>query len=180
MRKLLALAVLFTLGMASTVFADAITTTVGRDTLARKTRTVFNDSGGALTSGTVVVWDNDGAGFEFDRSGFPYVTTTTTVDFIWVAGVTLPDSCADQSLCEIVTEGPVITRVAMSTDVAVEDNLVGTTSVAGEAGAYTTGNNLCALGISMELREAFTGVTVGLTASDNAPMWVFVRITCDD
>ena len=178
MRKLLVLAILL-MGMATPVFADGMTATVGSTTLARTTRIVFNDSGGALTSGSVVIWDNDGAGFEFDRNGYPYVTTTATDDFIWTAGVTTNGSCPDQALCEIVTEGPAITRIAQSTDAVTEDQLVGTTS-AGEAGAYTTGNNLCALGVAMELRQAFTGATTGLGATDNVPMWVFVRITCDD
>lgn len=178
MRKLTALTILLMMGMATPVFADGMTLTVGSTTLARTTRTVFNDSGGTLTSSSVVIWDNDGAGFEFDRSGFPYVTTTTGADSVWVAGVTTTGSCPDQALCEIVTHGPAITRIANSTDAITEDEKVGTGGVAGEAGAYAEAANAGYLGIAMELREAFTGATTSL-GNDNTPMWVYVNIAFD-
>ena len=175
--KRLPLAILLTLGMGSSVWADAISLNVDTTTLARRTRIVVNNSGAALTSRTVVIWDNDGVNATstaFDRNGYPYVTTTTSADSIWVAGVTTDASCADQALCEIVVEGPAITRIAQNADVIAEDTLVATTTVAGQAGDYAPAANTGCLGVSMELRQADTGATTGLGASNNIPMWVFV------
>lgn len=176
------LAILLALGMGTTAWADAITLNVDSTTLARRTRIVFNDSGSDLTHGSVVVWDNDDT--EFGRNGYPYVTTTTTVDEPWVAGVTTDDTCTDQSLCEIVVEGPVVARIAGSTDNVTEDTLVGTTTVAGQVGDYTAAANTCALGnfigdgaSGAGGRQAYTGATTSLNV-DNTPQWVFVQITC--
>ena len=174
-RLLIGLGLLLALGGGPSVWADSSTSVVSATTLARRTRTVFNDSGSTLTSGTVVIWDNDDT--EFDTTGYPYVTTTASADDDWVAGVTTDASCADQSLCEIVVEGPAITRIAHSTDVIAEDTVVATTTVAGQAGDYGPAANTCYLGVSMQLREAYTGATTSLS-NDNTPMWVFVRPGC--
>lgn len=180
--KRLLLAILLLTGMGSTAWADAITLNVDASTLARRTRVVFNDSGSNLTSRSVVVWDNDDT--EFGQNGYPYVTTTTTADDDWIAGVTIPDDCPDQTLCSIVVEGPAITRIANSTDVIVEDTLVSTSTVAGQAGDYAPAANTCALGTAMgdgasgaALRQADTGATTSL-GNDNMPMWVNVHIEC--
>ena len=168
MKRLLALTILL-LGMATPVFADGMQQVVSSTTTnPRWTVTVFNDSGSALTSSSVVVWDNDDT--EFDRSGYPYVTTTTSADSPWTAGVTLTPSCPDQGLCEIVVYGPAQTLVAYSTDNAAEDTLVGTTTVAGQAGDYGTGANTCALGMDMEDLGA---------VSDCELHWVFVNVNCN-
>lgn len=181
MLKRLSLALLLCLGMGSVVWADAITTNVDATTLARRTRIVFNDAGSNLTSFSVVVWDNDDT--EFGRSGYPYVTTTTTADDPWVAGVTIQD-CSDQALCEIVVEGPAIARIAGSTDNVTEDTLVATSTVAGQVGDYTAAANSCALGnfigdgaSGAAGRQAITGATTSLNV-DNTPQWVFVNINC--
>jgi hypothetical protein len=176
MRKLFALAaILLTLGMATTVWADC-PQVMSATTTFSCTTSVYNDSGSALTSGTVVVWDNDDT--EYDRSGYPYVTTTTTADFPHTAGVLVDDSCAAGALCEMVYYGWAFTRIAHSTSAVTEDDLVGTTTVAGEAGAYTGGTaDNCALGHVLELYNLSISATAA--SADNTPMPVFVNIQCD-
>ena len=136
--------------------------------------TVFNDSGSALTSGTVVSWDNDDT--EFDRTGYPQVTTTTTADDDWTAGVILDASCADQSLCVIVEHGFALTRIAQATAITAEDTLVGTSTVAGRADDYGTGANSCALGNLIEARNPETG---GAGNDDNQVFPFSVNINCN-
>lgn len=167
-RMLSVVGLILAFGWMGSVYADGIQQVV-TNTLAnpRWTVTVFNDSGATQTSGTVVVWDNDDT--EFDRSGFPYVDVTTTVDSPWTAGVMLTGSCLDQSLCEIVVYGPVQTLVADSSDNASEDTLVGTSATSGQAGDYGPAANTCALGMDME--------DVAGTANGELH-WVFVNVNC--
>ena len=176
MKKLL-LAALLTLGLAGNVFADGMRNVVSATTegAARITATVYNDSGSDLTSGSVVIWDNDDA--EFDRTGYPYVTTTTTADVDWVAGVTLDPTCVNGTLCEIVTYGWAWTRIADSTDAAVEDTTVSTTTVAGMAGDWDGGANECYLGLVAELYDRYTNTDIG---TDTAVYPVFVNPGCED
>ena len=175
MKKLsVLLGLALTLAGSAAAFADGMPQVVGTTDNAVWTRIVFNDAGSALTSGTLVVWDNDDT--EFDRSGYPYVTTTTATDSPWVAGVTLNPSCPDQSLCEIIVHGPAKVQVADSTDALTEDTLVSTSSVAGKAGDYTAAANTCFLGTSMELRNVETGLDSG---TDNQVFWVFVQPGCE-
>lgn len=174
MKKLLALAALLVLGLAGNVMADDCTTVVSATTTPLCTRTVFNDSGSELTSGTVVVWDNDDT--EFDRSGYPYVTTTTSTDSPWTAGVMLTGACPNQGLCEIVTRGFAWTRIADATDAVSEDQLVSTTSVAGKAGDWGAGANTCALGMALELYNKETGTDDNL---DSEVFPIFVNIQCN-
>lgn len=170
---------LFLLGLlllgATPAWAFQCPNVTGSTTNFACTQIVFNDSGGALTSGSVVVWDNDDT--EFDRTGYPYVTTTTTADVDWVAGVTVDDSCADQALCEAVVWGPAITRVAALTDLPVEDTTVSTTTVAGQAGDWDGGANECSLGLLMENVDAYNQAPL---TSDNQSAWVFVNPSCED
>lgn len=175
MDKRILLAVLFSLGMASTVWADSIPQVVNSTTQSNWTRVVFNDAGSALTSGTVVIWDNDDT--EFDRSGFPYVTTSTTADDIYTAGVIQDNSCPDQALCTIVTAGPTRTRISGLANGAAEDIFVGTSSTAGEADDYDEAASSCTLGIVLENRDVDTGVAC-TTSADNCPAMVLVNIQC--
>lgn len=174
MRKLIALIALSLAGMG-VAYADSEPSVVSATTQAVWTRTVFNDSGGALTSGSVVVWDNDDT--EFDRSGYPYVTTTTSSDSIYTAGVTIENSCPDQSLCEIVVAGPTRTRISGAANGAAEDIFVGTSSTAGEADDYDEAASSCALGIILENRDLDTGAAC-TTVSNNCPVMVLVNIQC--
>ena len=176
MKHLVALTILLTLGMAASAFADGMNQVVSATTKNPEWRVVvFNDSGSALTSGAVVVWDNDDT--EFDRTGYPYVTTTTTADSPWTAGVIEDNSCPDQALCSMIVYGPARTNAADSTDAVAEDTLVSTSSVAGQAGDYGTGANTCALGMLLEDRNLDTGG--GPTASDLKPVLVFVDVDCN-
>ena len=148
MKKLIVLLGLaFTLA-SGTAWAGGYPTTQDVSTPFRLTATVFNDSGSTLTSGTVVIWDNDDT--EFDDNGQPYVTTTTTADDDWVAGVLLTGSCPNQQLCEIVIYGPAATLCADATDAVAEDTAVSSSTVAGQCGDYGTGANTSSLGILME------------------------------
>lgn len=174
MRKLLAVCALLLAG-SGVAWADSIPQVVSATTQAVRTRVVFNDSGGALTSGSVVIWDNDDT--EFDRSGYPYVTTTTGSDSIYTAGVTVDGSCPDQSLCEIVVEGPTRTRISGAANGAAEDIFVGTSATAGQADDYDEAASSCALGIILENRDIDTGGVCTQTA-DNCPAMVFVNIQC--
>ena len=168
MRKLLALAALLVLG-ASNVWAGGITGTQSPSTPFRITAEVYNDSGSALTSGTVVIWDNDDT--EFDENGYPYVTTSTTVDDDWTAGVILDNNCPAASMCQIVVYGPAFVNLADSTDAVTEDTAISTSSVAGMAGDDGAGANTCQLGILMiELG--------GSSGNDGARGVVFVNPTC--
>ena len=173
------LSVLFGLLLAvagnQVAWADGIPTVVSATTQAVWTRVVFNDSGGALTSGSVVVWDTDD--LEFDRSGYPYVTTSTAADSIYVAGVIQDNSCPDQQLCQMVYLGPTRTRISGNANGAAEDIYVGTSSTAGEADDYDEAASSCALGIVLEDRDIDTGATC-TTSEDNCPAMVFVRPAC--
>lgn len=169
MRKFLAVIALLLVG-SGVAWADGMNQVVDSTTANPNwTVIVFNDSGSNLTSGTVVAWDNDDT--EFDRSGYPYVSTTTTADSPWTAGVMKTGACPDQQLCEMQVYGPIQTRIADSTDASAEDTLVGSSTVAGQAGDYGTGANTCAVGVLME-------DLIG-SANDNEYAWVFVHIDCD-
>ena len=174
MKRLLAVLALLLAG-SGVVFADGVPIVVGNTTQAVWTRVVFNDSGGALTSGSVVVWDNDDT--EFDRSGYPYVTTSTGSDSIYTAGVISDPNCLDQTLCNMVVSGPTRVRISGSANGAAEDIFVGTSSTAGEADDYDEAASSCALGIILENRDVDTGATCTTTAN-NCPAMVFVNIQC--
>ncbi len=179
MRKLLAVLALLLAG-SGVAFADSILQTVGSTTsgAGRLTATVFNDSGSALTSGQVVVWDHDDT--EYDGRGYPQVTTTATADDEHTAGVVLNGSCPDQALCEIVTRGWASARTAAST--LTEDTVVSTSTTAGNIGDATAGNNKCYLGVlnSYTSTEDATASAVGATCVSSALCFVPVQvaITC--
>ena len=151
----------------------------------------FNNSGGALTSGTVVVLDRTGTGVNVGVSGSlttvptsagrnfidvdgtdgdvtnigTYITTTTTADLETVVGVVDDDSCADQSYCRVQVKGPRLTRCAGSTDNWTTGDSVGTTTVAGQAGdADNDADGI--LGVAL---SACT------QAQDNTTGWVDIR-----
>lgn len=177
MRKLLTAALLLggLLAGAGDAFAMKCPTMVGPTTKLACTQEVYNDSGSDLTSGTVVVWDNDDT--EYDRNGYPYVTTTTTADLMHVAGVVADNNCISGTMCQIVVRGWAWTQIADSTDAVAEDDLVGTTTVAGQAGGYAAGTaDNCALGHVLELRDRYDAVDDGL---DGQVFPVWVNIQCE-
>jgi len=170
MKQLLALTILLSLGMGTTAWAENCPRIQAADTALVCTETVFNDNGGTIVSGQLVVWDS--ADTDFNESGYPYVIRTTTADDPYTAGVMQTESCPDQTLCTIVTRGLVTVQVANSTDDTTEDTLVGATTVTGHVGDYATGANTCALG-------TLVSYVNGDIASDNALARVFVDVDCD-
>ena len=169
MRKLIALLAL-SLAWSGVAYADGINSVVSATTVnPRHTVLVFNDDGATLTSGTVVAWDDGDT--DFTTTMYPYVTRTTTADDPWTAGVMLTPSCPDQSLCEIVVYGPAPTLCADSTDAVGANTLVGSTTVTGQCGDYTTGANTCSLGMLM--------IDTG-SAADGEVDNVFVNVTCQN
>ena len=164
MKKLLLALSVAILTLAQSAYAeihgDGFSTSEGQHSmLEHQVKGIFfNNSGGALTSGTVVIADTSGSGLNGaevsgDEAGNStidgdasdgnvdnlgsYITTTTTADDERVIGVTVTNSCADQSYCTVVVRGPVRARCADSTDAitAGTTGAVGTTTLAGQAGA---------------------------------------------
>ena len=87
---------------------------------------VYNNSGGTLDAGDVVIWDMEQSTGDNDN----WVTTTTTADTYHVAGVVLDDITAG-------TSGTIVTRGFVAVDVAgglnVVDGLACTSVIAGSA-----------------------------------------------
>lgn len=169
MRKILAVLALLLAG-SGVVWADNIPPVVSATTSTPWTRTVFNDSGGTLVHGAVVVWDTDDT--ELDRSGYPYITTTATADFIHVAGIMLTGTCLDQTLCDIVVKG--YARGRASGTALTEDTLVATSGTASNLGDYTPAANTCAVGTLLEYTSD-TGAACGTGLCNPA---VNVNISC--
>lgn len=168
------LAILVTLGMALPAWADSIIEVVGATTTSsgRQTAIVFNDAGATIVSGAPVAWDTDDT--EYDRSGYPYIVTTTTADSPYTAGIMLTGDCADQTLCEIITAGYAHARVSVAT--LTEDTVVSTSTTASSIGDATAGNNVCYLGTLIEYVNPVSG---GLcTGSQVCLVPVQVNITC--
>ena len=151
----------------------------------------FNNSGGALTSGTVVVYDRTGTGVNIGVSGSlttvpssagrndidvdgtdgdvtnvgTYITTTTTADFETTAGVIDDNSCSDQSYCRVQIYGPRLVRIADDTDAITAGDTVGTTTVAGMAGdAANDADGILGVAMSAVSQPA-----------DGALAWVIIR-----
>lgn len=176
MRKLITLIALLLAG-SGVAYADGMTPVVGPETVGagRIVASVYNDSGGDLTSGALVVWDEGDT--EFERTGYPYVTTTTDADDDYIAGVIIDPVCRAATMCQIVTHGWVRTNIADATDAATADEAVSTTTVAGQAGACGGGAQACCLGIVPELRNLDSSADTG---TDLQPMGVYVNIICED
>lgn len=121
---------------------------------------VLNDSGGTLTSGTVVIWDT-GAGDPANAGLGAYVTTTTTADSNLVAGVVHQSSIVDQGIGAIQIYGAREVLHANSTDrQGTVGGAVGTTTVAGQSGSGT--------GLGCLLRTSGSGV-------DGENEWIFIN-----
>lgn len=174
MKKLLLVAGLLALAGSGVAWADAgVGIQAPTSQMLTKTRIVYNDSGSDITSGAVVIWDNDDT--EFDRSGNPYIAgTTTTAQSIHTAGVILDNTCVNGNTCEIVIEGWARTNILGSLS---EDTIVATSTTAGVAGDASASNNVCYLGTLLEAFSVPNGATcVATSATCQAP--VYVRVTC--
>ena len=110
------------------------------------TQEVFNDSGGALTSGSIVVWDyTDSDMYDLDLRKM-YITTTVTADDIATAGITVDPSIPDQTVGTICIYGPVKGRIVAGTT-ATAGLTLGTSTTAGRMGNYAgAGNDDAAVG----------------------------------
>lgn len=69
--------------------------------VAQDRTSVYNNSGGDLDIGDVVVWDIDASTGNNDA----YITTTTTADTHLVAGIVYPDAIATGQVGSILTFG---------------------------------------------------------------------------
>ena len=92
---------------------------------------VYNNSGGALDEGDVVVWDTDASSGDDDF----YVTTTTTADTDLVAGVVASGGCATASTCNLVIWG--IAQCDVGTGGATEAGTLCTSTTAGAGKSCT-------------------------------------------
>lgn len=118
-------------------FALQISSDGNRGDANRIYTAVFNDSGAALTSGTVVVWDT-GTDETTIQLG-SYVNTTTTADNNLAAGVVQSDTILNQGIGTIQIYGPREALFAKTTDSGTQTagTAVGTTTVAGQFGTGT-------------------------------------------
>lgn len=161
---------LLALAGSRVVWADGMNQVVSATTVNPQwTVTVFNDNGSAIPSYAVVAWDDDDT--DFSTSMYPYIISATTADDPYTAGVMITPSCPDQALCEIQVYGPSNVLLADATDNSTVDQLIGASTVSGQAGDYATGADTCALGT---LIEATTG-----SGSDHGLGRVFINISCD-
>lgn len=145
------------------------------------TTEVYNNSGGSLGSGTVVVWDFNSvttpAGYT-DRLN--YVTTTITADDIRVAGVLLPNDCPNGAVCSIAIRGPVYAYTADSTDALTASQSVATTTLrgqCGQAGTATVNTGILGYAISAAPNTVANGGLGGTDGGDNTLTPIYVQVS---
>lgn len=148
----------------------------------------FNNSGSALSSGAVVIFDTTGTGVnvsvetnaarsevdvnssdgDVDNIG-TYITTTTTADDELVAGVVDNDSCANQSYCRVQVYGPRLVMCLDSSDAVGTGTSVSTSTTAGQCGdaANDADGNL---GVALQAGNG----------ADFQPIWVWIRLSSTD
>ena len=194
MRKLAVLAVLAgSLSLVGGLSAEAVCSSARSTVESQHTYTehlcfeyYFNNSGAALSSGNVVVFDLTGTGVNIpnlsivgasrsasaiDLDGTDgdvtnigsYITTTTNADADSVAGVVDDDSCADQSYCRVQTAGARGVICEDATDAVTTEAAVGTTATAGSCGG---GNGL---GFALEAGSGF----------DSDVIWINIHLGND-
>lgn len=138
MRKFLfiVLALLLTWGVA-----NAANIPMGVDPSAGPeiwTMEVYNDSGSNLTSGSVVVWDYTDTDMSYIQNRKMYVTTTTTLDDVAVAGVIVDPTIANGDVGTIAIRGPV---AAKKTGTVTAGLVLATSGTAGVVGPYSNTSN---------------------------------------
>jgi hypothetical protein len=129
------------------------------------TMLVYNNYTSDLVTGSVVIWDCDASTGDYVNQ-LPYITATATGDHVKCAGVVVGSTITASDVGSICVFGPVPARIADSTDTVTEDELVSTTTVAGQAGGFTTASDSGYLGYLI----SDTGRSV-----DDTQMPVFVR-----
>ena len=129
---------------------------------------VFNNSGGTLVSGQVVVLDRTGTGVTAGTTLGAYVTTTTSADSIEVVGVLdRGTTCPNQTPCTVITKGPAEVWCQDTGDAVSTGSAVGTTGSGSIAGRCGGGSKL---GTAL---EAGSG-------SDGDLIWIWVNPTNGD
>lgn len=99
------------------------------------TTEVYNNSGEAIASGWVVIWDFNNVSSPADFTDrLNYIALTTSADHASVAGVIVDDTCAIGATCTMAIRGPVYARSADSTDSLTASYSVGTTTLKGQCG----------------------------------------------
>ena len=149
MKKILSIMLAILLLASGQAFALQISSSGDRGDANCIFTAVFNDSGGTLTSGTVVIWDT---GTDETTAQFgAYVTTTTSADSNLAAGVVHQSSILDQGIGAIQIYGPREALFAKVTDSGTQTagTAVGTTTVAGQFGTGT--------GLGVILRDTGNG-----------------------
>jgi len=132
-------------------------------TQLQETAVFFNNSGGVLSAGDVVVIDTTGSGVASGTTLGAYVTTTTSADSTLAVGVVKTRSVADQRPVVVVTRGPVG---------AFCQNSSGTNVVAGTAvGTYTTAG-ACDGGTNLGVGIASGDLTDGKSTDSKTWIWV--------
>ncbi len=149
--------------------------------MVRETGVFFNNSGGTLTCGMIVIIDTQstesGSGATLQQAVAAgstmgsYVTTIATADMSGVVGVVLhgttgTESCPNQTACVVVTKGPAQILVKDSSDGVNVGERVGTTTTAGWGGYCANSNPSIGGGVGIALE--------GGTGSDNFAIWTWV------
>ena len=135
----------------------------------REAAIFFNNSGGALVAGDIVVLDLTGTGVTAGTTSGAYVTTTTTADATHVVGV-CQDAALDQQSVRVITRGAALTNVLGLTDPVSTGSLVGTSTTAGFGGQHGSAKGVATGSVGIALDS-----TSGADAVDTAQIWVFVN-----
>ena len=121
----------------------------------QETAVFFNNSGATLSAGQVVVLDTNGTGVAADTTLGAYVELSSSADQVPVVGVVKSTSSLDQTPVVVVTEGPVDTQCADSSDAVTINVAVGTSAGVGNAtGVCGGGTNL---GFALEAGSGANG-----------------------
>lgn len=141
----------------------------GRYTQLQETAVFFNNSGGVLSAGDVVILDTTGTGVSSGTTLGGYVTSTTSADSTLVVGIVKSVSSADQTPVVVVTKGPTPANC---------QNAAGTNVIAGTAvGSYTTART-CDSGTNLGIAIA-PGAGLNYLSTGNQS-WVWVDPTGAD
>jgi len=128
----------------------------------QETAVFFNNSGGTLSAGDVVIIDPSGPGVATGTTLGAYVSTyqarsvagTTAADNLLAIGVVKSTSVADQRPVAVVTKGPALTTCADSGDAVTQFAAVGTSGGTETADQCGGGTNL---GIALEAGDGTDG-----------------------
>ena len=179
MKKLIA--VLAILALTGIAYGAGIPVTVDPQNSPEVwTMEVYNNSGGVLQSGMVVVWDIDASSSPAQYTDrLMYVNTTVTADDIWTAGVVVDNTIGITSVGTIAIFGPVYTLCLDASFAVTVSTLVGTETTAGCAGGFVgTGTDNAALGVALASgpNTVANGGFGGTAAADYVMIPIFVDV----